>query len=119
MKIIVARVLISAVVILFLGWLLPGVSVQNSWKAVLAALALAFVNALIRPLLVLLTLPVTLLTLGLFLFVINAFMVILVSKWVPGFSVDGFGWALVFSFLLAILNSWLQGWLLAGHNDAS
>lgn len=117
MKLLVARILISAVVILFLGWLLPGVEVDSSWKAVLAALVLSLINAFIRPFLVLLTLPVTIVTLGLFLFVINALTVLLAAKWVPGFSVNGFWWALLFSFLLGILNSWIQGWALAGHED--
>ncbi|HSC54736.1 MAG TPA: phage holin family protein [Phnomibacter sp.] len=115
MKLIVARILLSAVVILFLSWLLPGVSVESSWKAVIAAVVLSLINALIVPGLIILTLPVTIMTLGLFLFVINACMVLLASNWVDGFRVDGFWWALVFSFLMAILNSWLQKWLLAGH----
>jgi putative membrane protein len=117
MKLIVARILISAVVILFLGWLLPGVEVVSSWKAVIAALVLALINAFIRPVLIFLTLPATIVTLGLFLFVINALMVLLAARWVDGFKVDGFWWALLFSFLLSILNSWLQEWLLAGHED--
>lgn len=117
MKLIVARILISAVVILFLGWLLPGVEVASSWKAVMAALVLSLINAFIRPVLIFLTLPATIVTLGLFLFVINALMVLLAARWVDGFKVDGFWWALLFSFLLSILNSWLQGWLLAGHED--
>ncbi len=117
MKLVVARILISAVVILFLGWLLPGVEVASSWKALVAALVLALINAIIRPVLILLTLPVTIVTLGLFLFVINAFMVLLASKWVEGFRVDGFWWALLFSFLLAILNSWLQNLLLKDYKQ--
>jgi putative membrane protein len=115
MKLWIARVLISAVVIVFLGWLLPGVEVASSWKALLAAALLSVINAFIRPVLVLLTLPVTVLTLGLFLFVINACMVLLAARWLEGFRVDGFWWALLFSFMLSVLNSWLQGWLLAGH----
>jgi putative membrane protein len=115
MNLIILRLLISAVSILVLSWLLPGVEVTNSWQAVLAALVLSLVNVFIRPLLILLTLPVTVFTLGLFLFVINACMVLLVSRWVPGFHVDGFWWALLFSLLLALLNSWLQGFLLKGH----
>lgn len=117
MKLIIARILISAVVILFLGWLLPGVEVASSWKAVIAALVLSLINAFIRPVLIFLTLPATIVTLGLFLFVINALMVLLAARWVDGFKVDGFWWALLFSFLLSILNSWLQDWLLAGHED--
>jgi putative membrane protein len=117
MKLLIARILISAVVIVFLGWLLPGVAVASSWKAVLAACVLALINGFIRPILILLTLPVTVVTLGLFLFVINACMVLLASRWLEGFKVDGFWWALLFSLLMAILNSWLQGWLLAGYED--
>ena len=83
----------------------------------MAALVLALINAFIRPVLIFLTLPATIVTLGLFLFVINALMVLLAAKWVNGFKVDGFWWALLFSFLLSILNSWLQDWLLAGHED--
>lgn len=117
MKLIVARILISAVVILFLSWLLPGVEVASSWKAVVVALVLSLINAFIRPLLVFLTLPVTVFTLGMFLFVINACMVLLAARWVEGFRVDGFWWALLFSFLLSILNSWVQSWVLSGHQN--
>ncbi|HMP94052.1 MAG TPA: phage holin family protein [Phnomibacter sp.] len=117
MHLIILRILISAVSILLLSWLLPGVTVTNSWQAVLAALLLALVNALLRPILILLTLPVTVVTLGLFLFVINAAMVLLVAQWLKGFQVDGFWWALLFSLLLAVLNSWLQGFLLKGHQE--
>ena len=117
MKLIIARILISAVSILFLSWLLPGVEVSSSWQAVLAAFVLALVNAFLRPILVILTLPVTVFTLGLFLFVINACMVLLVANWLEGFRVDGFWWALLFSLLLAVVNSWLQGFLLKGHED--
>jgi putative membrane protein len=116
MKLIIARLLISALSIALLGWLLPGVHLNGSWEAVLAAVVLAVVNALIRPILIVLTLPITVFTLGLFLFVINALMVMLVDKWLDGFSVDGFWWALLFSFLLALLNSILQNMLLKQYD---
>jgi putative membrane protein len=112
MKLIIARLLISALSIAMLGWLLPGVHLNGSWEAVLAALVLALVNALLRPVLIVLTLPITVVTLGLFLFVINALMIMLVDNWLDGFSVDGFWWALLFSFLLALLNSIFQNALL-------
>jgi putative membrane protein len=117
MKLWIARVLISAVVIVFLAWLLPGVAVASSWKAVVAAVVLSLINSFIKPILVLLTLPVTIVTLGLFLFVVNALMVLLAANWIEGFRVDGFWWALLFSFLLSIINSWLQGWLLSSHKQ--
>lgn len=117
MKLYIARILISAVVILFLGWLLPGVEVYGSWQALVAALVLSLINAFLRPVLLVLTFPVTVFTLGLFYFVINALMVLLADAFVDGFSVDGFWWALLFSLLLSALNSWLQGWLLAGQES--
>lgn len=117
MKLMIARVLISAVSVILLDYLLPGIRVSDSLSAVWVALLLALLNATVRPLLVLLTLPVTLITLGLFLFVINAFIILLASHWIPGFQVDGFWWALVFGFLLAIVNSFFQGILLKGHDN--
>jgi len=82
-----------------------------------AAVVLSLINSFIKPILVLLTLPVTIVTLGLFLFVVNALMVLLAANWIDGFRVDGFWWALLFSFLLSIINSWLQGWLLSSHQQ--
>jgi putative membrane protein len=115
MKLIFARILISAVSVLIVGSLLSGVHVQDSWTALWVALLLSLLNATVRPLLILLTLPVTIFTLGLFLFVINACIIMLADHWIKGFDVDGFGWALVFGFLLAIINSIIQGLLLKGH----
>lgn len=84
--------------------LLPGVELRSFGSAVLAGLVLAVVNALLRPVLIVLTLPITILTLGLFLLVINALMVMLVSALLDGFQVRGFWWALLFSVVLAIIN---------------
>lgn len=117
MKLMIARILISAVSVILLDYLLPGIRVSDNLSAVWVALLLALLNATVRPLLVLLTLPVTLVTLGLFLFVINAFIILLASHWIKGFQVDGFWWALVFGFLLAIVNSFFQGILLKGHDN--
>ncbi len=113
----IARILISAVSVLIVGSILSGVHVQDSWSAVWVAVLLALLNATVRPLLVLLTLPVTLVTLGLFLFVINACIILLASHWIKGFEVDGFWWALIFGFLLAIINSFFQDILLKGHGN--
>lgn len=117
MKLFIARMLISAVVILFLAWLLPGVAVESTWKAIVAALVLSLINAFIKPILLLLTLPITVVTLGLFLFVLNAAMVLLAARWIEGFEVDGFWSALIFSLLLSVLNSVIQKWVLAGHDE--
>lgn len=111
MRIAIAKLLLSAIAILFLDWLLPGVHVSGTWDAVLAAVLIALINLVVRPLLILITLPVTVVTLGLFLFVINAAMVLMASSWLRGFDVQGFWWALLFSFLLSLINSTMHGWL--------
>jgi putative membrane protein len=87
------------------AYLLPGVEVVSLTSLVLVAVFLGVINAILRPILILLTLPITFLTLGLFTFVINAALVLLVAELVPGFLVDGFGWALVFSVVLSLVNT--------------
>jgi putative membrane protein len=107
---LLARWLLNAGALLLVAYLYPGVQVNDFLAALVAALVLGLVNAVIRPLLVLLTLPVTLLTLGLFLFVINAFLFWLVAELVKGFTVSGFGGALIGSILyslITLVTSWL------------
>ncbi len=94
----------STIVILIAAYILPGVHVENFWTALLVALVLGILNALVRPLLFLLTLPITILTLGLFTIVINALMVLLAAAIVPGFTVDGFWWAVLFSLVTFAIN---------------
>ncbi|MCY7316930.1 MAG: phage holin family protein [Rubrivivax sp.] len=101
MKIIV-RWLLLAAALLLVAHLYPGVSVASFTSALLAALVLGLFNTLVRPLLVLLTLPVTLLTLGLFLFVINALMFWAAASVLQGFNVNGFTAALVGSLLYSV-----------------
>ena len=97
--------LVYSVAILITGALLPGVAVANFGSAVIVALLLGIMNALVRPLLLLLTLPINILTLGLFTLVINALLILLVARLVKGFRVDGFLPALLFGFVLAIVSS--------------
>ena len=104
------RWVLNAGALLLVAYLYPGVQVQDFLAALVAALVLGLVNAIVRPLLVILTLPVTLLTLGLFLFVINAFLFWLVAELVKGFTVSGFGGALIGSILyslITLVTSWL------------
>ena len=96
--------LISAVLILVLANVLPGIAVASFVTALVVAVVLGLVNAIIRPILLILTLPINILTLGLFTFVINALMVLLVASFVPGFSVASFWWALLFSIILSLAN---------------
>jgi len=99
------RILLIAAVSFGLAQLLGGIHVADFWTALVFAFVLALLNMFIKPLLILFTLPVTFVTLGLFLFVINALVVLLASKFVDGFSIDNFWWALLFSIILSIITS--------------
>jgi putative membrane protein len=96
--------LIRAVAIVITAYLLPGVRLSGFFAALVTALVLGLINTFIKPLLLLLTLPLNILTLGLLTFVINALLILLTSAIVPGFVVTGFGWALLFSLVLSIIN---------------
>jgi len=101
MKIIVRWMLLAAALLL-VAYLYPGVSVQSFGSAMIAAFVLGLLNTLLRPILVILTLPVTLLTLGLFLFVINALMFYFAASMLEGFHVTGFMAALIGSLLYSV-----------------
>lgn len=98
---------LSTIAVFVTANILPGTRVDGWGTALIVAVVLAIVNAFIRPLLLLLTLPINILTLGLFTFVIIACMVMLVSAIVPGFHVDGFWWAMAFGIVLALINGFL------------
>jgi len=107
---LLARWAVNAAALLLVAYLYPGVSVESFFAALLAALVLGLVNAVIRPILVILTLPATILTLGLFIFVINALLFWFVAEIVHGFKVTGFGAALLGSILysvITLISSWL------------
>jgi putative membrane protein len=107
------RWLINAAALMLVAYLYPGVEITSFGAAVLAALVLGLVNAVIRPILLLLTLPVTILTLGLFIFVVNALMFWLAAEIVGGFHVAGFWAALVGSILYSIITL-ITSWILFG-----
>lgn len=96
--------LISVLAVYVAAWLLPGVHLNGFWSSVGLTLVLALLN-LVKPILVLFTIPVTILTLGLFLLVIDAIIVLLASKLLSGFSVDNFWWAILYSIILSIVSS--------------
>jgi putative membrane protein len=101
----ILRFLLSGLAVVLAAYLLPGVHVAHYGYALLVALVLTVVNWIVKPILIVLTIPITVLTLGLFLLVINALMIMLVDTLIPGFSVDGFWWALAFSLILSLFNS--------------
>ncbi len=101
---ILIRWLVTTAAILISAYLLPGVSVRDLGAAFVTALVLGLINAIIRPILLILTFPLTILTLGLFIFVLNALLVLLTSAIVPGFHVQSFGWALIFSLVFSVVS---------------
>jgi putative membrane protein len=114
---LLAAWVINAVALLALPYVFPqSIHVDSFITALVAALIIGLVNTLIRPLLVLLTLPVTILTLGLFIFVINGLLFWLVGSIVPGFIVAGF-WPAVFGAIVYSLISWILSSLLLGKRD--
>lgn len=99
------KLLLSAIAVVITAYLLPGVDVSGFLIAILVAAFLSFLNAIVRPILVILTIPITIVSLGLFLLVINAIIILIADAIIPGFNVNGFWWALLFSIILAIVNS--------------
>tara|TARA_R110002050_G_scaffold179118_3_gene312419 strand:+ start:60079 stop:60420 length:342 start_codon:yes stop_codon:yes gene_type:complete len=104
MKFII-RILLSAIAVIILSKILPHVLVDSYYTAIIVALVLSLLNFIVKPILVILTLPVTILTFGLFLLIINAIIILLADKLIDGFTVDGIWWALLFSLCLSFLQS--------------
>ncbi|AKP53029.1 phage holin family protein [Cyclobacterium amurskyense] len=102
---ILLQLAVAGFVIIFTAYLLPGITVDDLFTGILIAALLALLNITIKPILVFFTIPITILTLGLFLLVINALMVMLAADIVNGFSVGNFWWALLFSLVLSLVNS--------------
>ena len=101
------NLIVNALAVIISAYILPGVKVDGFVTAAIVAVVLGAVNMFIKPILLLLTLPLNILTLGLFTFVINALLVLLVSNIVPGFRVEGFLYALIFSLVLSVVSSFL------------
>lgn len=96
--------LVNGIGIFIIGYLLPGVKIKSFFTALGVAILLAVVNTLVKPILLFLTFPITLITFGLFILVINALMLMLVDALVEGMKIRNFGWAFLFSLLLSLLN---------------
>lgn len=103
------KIIISSLAVLLTGYLLPGIHVDDYLVALLVAVVLAFLNGFLKPVLILFTIPFTVFTLGLFLLVINAAIVMLAERFVSGFHVEGFWWALLFSIVLSVITSIMEG----------
>ena len=105
------KLLLNTVAVVFLAKVLNGVFVDTYVTAIIVAIVISILNVLVKPFFVILTLPVTILTLGLFLFVINAVIILLADKLIDGFRVDGLWTAVLFSVLLCILQSLLHSFI--------
>ena len=101
----IKRMVLSALAVIIGAYILPGVEVDGFFTALIVALILAFLNSTVKPILVIFTIPITILTLGLFLLVINSIMILLADWFISGFEVSGIGWAFLLSIVLTILNS--------------
>lgn len=111
----IVKILITAAAVYLAAWLLPGVAITNVTTTIIVALVLALLNTFIKPILVILTLPITLLTLGLFLLVINILIVKWAASLVNGFEVDSWWSALLFSLIVSVVSSVLS--MLIGDKD--
>lgn len=105
--------ILNAVALLIVAYVLPGIVVASFGSALIAALVLGLLNALVKPVLILLTLPITIVTLGLFLLVLNALLFWFVGSILKGFQVDGFGWAFLGALIYSIVAGLLSGLLTA------
>ena len=105
---LIMRLLLNAIAVVILSYILPGVWVDSMLTAIIVAVVLSILNFLVKPLLVILTLPITVLTLGLFLLVINAIIILIAADLIDGFQVASFWWAVIFSLLLAFLQAILH-----------
>ncbi len=104
---LIVRLLLSALAVIIGAYLIPGVSVDSIVTALIVAVVLGILNAIVKPILIILTIPVTIVTLGLFLLVINVIIIYIADSLIPGFAVAGFFSALIFSVVLAVI-----GWIL-------
>ncbi|RYF90295.1 MAG: phage holin family protein [Chitinophagaceae bacterium] len=111
----IIRLLITAAVAYGLSMVLSGVQIPKFTDAIILAIVLALLNTFVKPILLILTFPITVLTLGLFLFVVNALIILLADKLMDGITISGFWWALLFSLLLSIVSSFVQS--LVGKKD--
>jgi putative membrane protein len=104
----IIKIFISAIIAFVLSKILSGVHIDSIVTALIFAVVLSLLDAIVKPILVVLTLPVTVVTLGLFLFAINAIVILLAARLIDGIKIDGFWWAMLFSIILSIFDTAVQ-----------
>lgn len=98
------KLIVTAAIVVLTAWITPGVQIRSFFSAIIVAIVLALLNVFFKPLLIVFTIPFTIITFGLFLFLINAIVIYLTSKIVEGFYVRSFGSAFIFSIILSLIN---------------
>ncbi|TXD79672.1 phage holin family protein [Algoriphagus ratkowskyi] len=99
------KIFLGGIAVLIAEFFLSGIHIDTFVTGFILAAVIILINITLKPLLIILTLPITIFTLGLFLLVINALMIMLADRIIPGFQVDGFWWAILFAIVLSVINS--------------
>jgi len=108
MTLIIVQILILAFAVILTSYLLPGIRVKSFWTAIIVAIVLALLNTFVKPIMEFIFIPFSPWTFGLFLFLINALIILLAGAIVKGFEVKGFWWALIFSIILSVITYLLE-----------
>ncbi|MDP3888747.1 MAG: phage holin family protein [bacterium] len=104
----IAYLFINTIAVFITGYILPGIKIDTILTAFIVAIILGVVNMFLKPVLIILTLPINILTLGLFIFIINGVLILLISALVPGFFVKNIWWAILFSLVVSLISSFLH-----------
>jgi len=107
---LLTRLVVSSLAVFVADWLLPGVTIDSFTTAIGVAVVLGILNATLKPLLIIITIPLTFLSLGLFLLIINAIIIGVANQWVDGMHVSSTWTAILFSFLISTISSWMYKW---------
>ena len=107
---LLTRLIVSSLSVFLAGWLLPGVQIDSFTTAVGIAIVLGLLNATLKPLLIVITIPITVMSLGLFLLIINALIIFVADQWIDGLHVRSTWTAILFSFLISTISSWMYRW---------
>jgi len=107
---LLTRLVVSSLAVFVADWLLPGVTIDSFTTAIGVAIVLGILNATLKPLLIIITIPLTFLSLGLFLLIINAIIIGVADQWVDGLHVKSTWTAILFSFLISTISSWMYKW---------
>ena len=102
------KIILATIAVVLTAKILPGIHVEDTWTAMLVALLLAILNVTIKPILIIFTIPFTILTFGIFLLFINGFVILMADSLISGFNVENIGWAILFSLVLSLVNSILE-----------